>query len=300
MTQYHAIASQFFAASGRVQQMLAEKDPSTHSVKAAQNLACLARLEASKAQPVAIAEMLRNGVAYSAVNVWLDGRCELVQDSQTPNVAQTTAWQHSWSLKFAGSELLHSLLYCRTGGPEQGCWVVAEPETFYPDLLRLGVMRPKDQVITMEGVQRWGVLDGTSEPVDNEATYDMRVTLRGGSISLEVAAAGLLSDRESGLIALEDDPRSKLPQINIGVEINGGAPCVHVHQGLDGELLESFFAVPGGRTLVRPGDSADHLFEVPDFYMPDAEDMAASFAVAKEEMSDLANSSRQTSSDRGG
>lgn len=102
-------------------------------------------------------------------------------------------------------------------------------------------------------IRRWDVLDGSAEAVEAEPTYTMTMDPVKGVV--EIRPAGVSNDHLEGL-----------PQLLLGVEINGGAPRVYIYDNvLSGEVKHQFTALPDG-DLVAELDAT-----------PDAQALASAF-----------------------
>ncbi|MDN8616411.1 hypothetical protein [Variovorax ginsengisoli] len=94
-------------------------------------------------------------------------------------------------------------------------------------------------------IRRWDVLDGSSEAIEAEPTYTMTMDPAKGVV--EIRPAGVSNEQLEGL-----------PQLLLGVEINGGAPRVYIYDDvLSGEVKHQFTALPDG-------ELAADLEETPD------------------------------------
>lgn len=94
-------------------------------------------------------------------------------------------------------------------------------------------------------IRRWDVLDGSAEEIEAEPIYTMTMDPAKGIV--EIRPAGVSNDQLEGL-----------PQLLLGVEINGGAPRVYIYDDvLSGEVKHQFTALPDG-------DLAAELEETPD------------------------------------
>lgn len=81
-------------------------------------------------------------------------------------------------------------------------------------------------------IRRWDVLDGSAEAVEAEPIYTMTMDPAKGI--LEIRPAGVSNDQLEGL-----------PQLLLGVEINGGAPRVYIYDDvLSGDVKHQFTALP--------------------------------------------------------
>ena len=144
---------------------------------------------------------------------------------------------------------------------------------------------PKDLVL--QGVQRWDVMQGQEDALDDEPTYEIRVKAHpgGGQVIVDVIPPqflAALSDVEFARCG-DDDLRLKLPALSLGIEINDGLPCVHVHAGPLGELTHTVFAMGDGKVALREVDDPgmkDALVKVPDTFSPDLREARATFAAA--------------------
>lgn len=94
-------------------------------------------------------------------------------------------------------------------------------------------------------IRRWDVEDGSAEAVESEPIYTMTMDPAKGVV--EIRPAGVSNDHLEGL-----------PQMLLGVEINGGVPRVYIYDDvLSGEVKHQFTALPDG-------DLVDELDATPD------------------------------------
>lgn len=91
-------------------------------------------------------------------------------------------------------------------------------------------------------LQRWNVMEGSALPLANEPTYEVQVIQGAHQVHVRIAPAG------------QDAPETT-PALSLGIEINHGLPCVHLHGGGADELQASVYGLPEGGVGFRQGDA---------------------------------------------
>ena len=125
-------------------------------------------------------------------------------------------------------------------------------------------MTVEDKVVFSTTLQRWAVMDGSSDALPKEPTYDVLVENLDSQIYIGISP----SHNTAG-----DAPDS--PVLKLTVEINNGLPCVHVHAEAD-ELEATIFGMAEGGISIREGDSGTIESKIADrMYLPNVEEVAA-------------------------
>lgn len=161
------------------------------------------------------------------------------------------------------------------------------------DMKASNAVSPSSQPSTtlkLSGVQRWDVMEGSERAQDGEPAYEIRVVAHpaSGQVNIDILPPQCFAAMdEMARGEVEDgDPRLQLPGLSLGIEINGGLPCAHIHAGPMGELAQSVFGMEGGKVAVREVDDPgmkDALVKVPDSFSPDLAEVRAVFARASAE-----------------
>lgn len=134
-------------------------------------------------------------------------------------------------------------------------------------LLQLPKQKPM-HVIASVPLERWDVMAGNAERVEDEPAYTLNVSLdrAAGQMCAAVMPVG------RGDAAASEG----LPQLLVMVEVNNGAPCAHLYSDAFGEVAMSVFGMPGARLAARPGDApVDHQDR---HFEPEVDSIAASLA----------------------
>lgn len=120
-----------------------------------------------------------------------------------------------------------------------------------------------DRVFVVKGVKDWSIEDGTRDSLPSDPSYDMRVSLTGRGVVVDVAPAGSLSGSLLNDIDVIAEHRDRLPHLSVGFEINGDLPCAHVYAGPYSELVQSLFGTHDQQLVSRLGDARESLTELP-------------------------------------
>lgn len=102
---------------------------------------------------------------------------------------------------------------------------------------RISQLELAAQAPVQRTIRRWDVLDGSAEAVEAEPVYTVTMD----------PAQGLIEIRPEGV---SNDHLEGLPQMLLGVEINGGVPRVYIYDDvLSGEVKHLFTALPDGNLV---------------------------------------------------
>jgi hypothetical protein len=120
-----------------------------------------------------------------------------------------------------------------------------------------------ERVFVVKGVRDWSIEDGSRDPLPSDPSYDMRVSLTGRGVLVDVAPSGSFSCSLLNDIEVIAEHRDCLPHLTVGFEINGDLPCAHVYSGPSSELVQSLFGASDALVVSRPGDVPDSLEQLP-------------------------------------